>query len=395
MPLFKHWLVTALLLLCVWIPLSAQGRLVSVLGEQTLTLDQQLDSVIQEFGIDVRQQDLSRVSSLLRKFGTSVRVVAVSYRSADPLGNEVVASGLISFPTRGFLRGTVEMLPYNREKSLCGTRRLYTTEVLASALGYVTLVPDNIGYGTTDSLTVAYQMSENSALIASHLREAAQEFFTRQLRRKLPRKTTLFGYSLGAPNALALAYLYAGRKDIKLKAVCLGSGAYNPLMVLEHTLENGQINYLIYPGFMQSLNAWSQADLHPEKLFKGRVLEDFALVSGGTLSPKDMAQVYGTDVRNYLHPDFFTAEGNDDIDRLKEGLASLAIPQESKRPLPSSTKVVIRHSAADDIVPVSCSDQLVKQLRSIFHPVIYRRDRSGTHYETATRSFIDLALLLL
>lgn len=391
----KRCLFASLAFFCVCASASAQERLVSVLREQILTPGQQVDSVIREFGIDVSGKEVNRVFDFIRKHGRSVRCVALSYRTLDPKGREVIASGLVSFPARGRLRGVVEMLPYNREKSMCGSKRLYTTEILMSVLGYVILVPDNIGYGTTEQLTVAYQMTDNSALVASHLREAAQEYFRREQQRVLPRKTYIFGYSLGAPNALALAYLYAGRKDLQLEAVCLGSGSYNPSLVLEHTLTDGHINYLIYPGFARSLNAWSDAGLHPDKLFKGKVLEDFDLVSSGVLSPKDMAATYGTDVRNYLHPDFFSAAENDDIRRMKSALADLTIPKEDKRPLPASVQVVIRHSDGDDIVPMICSDVLYEQLRAPLHPVRYRRDSKGTHYEAASRSFIDLFLLLL
>lgn len=391
----KKQIVIVLLSLLSWLPASGQGRLVSVLGEQTLTLDQQVDSVIHEFGIDVKARDLDKAVRLLQKFGKSVRYVAITYRSVDPLGNPVTASGLITLPARGPIRGVVEILPYSRQKSFCGTNRLYTTEGLASVLGYITLIPDTIGYGATEALPVAYQLCENGALVSAHLREAAEEYLSKYRNLKMPSRSIIFGYSLGAANALALAYHYAGQSRVKIEALCLGSGAYDPSLVLEHTLQNGRINYLIYPGFAHSLNTWKNAGLHPDKLFTGRVLEDYDLISSGRSNPKDMAGMYGSDVRSYLHPDFFSGQDNEDILRLKASLASLAIPKEAKRPLPSSVKVVIRHSAEDDIVPVACSDRLVQQLRAPGHLVQYIRSKKGTHYETAVLSFIDLALLLL
>lgn len=255
---------------------SAQNRLVSVLREQTLTLDQQIDSVIQEFGIDVKAKDLDNAFRLLQRFGRSVRYVALSYRTVDPLGEPIIATGLLSFPAHGFIHGVVEIPPYSREKAMCGTRRLYTTEGLTSVLGYVALIPDNIGYGGTESLPIAYQICEHSALVSAHLREAAAEYFAQYRKRKLPSKSIIFGYSLGAANALALAYYYTEQptRKVKVKALCLGSGAYNPSLALEHTLKNGSLNYMIYPGFVRSLNVWCHAGLHLENLFKGQVLDD-------------------------------------------------------------------------------------------------------------------------
>lgn len=391
----KAILLTASLLLCLRV--SGQGRLVSVQREQTLSLKQQIDSVVREFGLDVQKNDLALAFRLLKLIKRDVHCVAITYRTVDPKGREVTASGLISYPERGGWRGTVEMSPYNREKPLCGTSRLYTTEVLASVLGYVTLIPDNIGYGATDSLAIAYQMSGNSALVSAHLREAATEYFRKYLKRQLPRNTYLFGYSLGAPNALALAYHYADnpQSDVRMKAVCLGSGAYDPELAFELILARGEVSYLFYPGLVRSLNSWMDTGLDPSKLFCGKVLEDYEIISEGQTSPLNLAREYSTDIHSFLHPDFFNGQGNPDILQLKEALKSLSISRESLRPLPASVEVVLRHSAQDDIVPVACTDTLYQHMKAPWHTVIYRRDKKGTHYETAVRSFIDLALLLL
>lgn len=373
---------------------AGQGRLVATLQEQTLSLDQQIDSVLQEFGLVTRKEDLGKAFRILKTLGRDVHCVAVSYQTVDPLGRETIASGLIAFPEHGRIRGTVLMLPYSREKSLCGSLRLYSPEVMASILGYVTLIPDDIGYGSSDSLAIAYQMCENSAIVASHLQEAAGEYFAQYRDRKLPANTYIFGYSLGAPGALALAYRYAKMPGIRLKGLCIGSGAYDPSLVLEHSVATGEMDYMIYPGFVRSLNAWAGTSLHPEHLFKGRVLQDFAKIADGSLNPKALAEEYGSDVHDYLHPDFFTEKENDDIRQLKAALAGLSVLQDGNSPLPSTTRVIIRHSKDDEIVPVVCSDRLVKQLRAPFHRVIYFRDNNRTHHETGPMSFIDLFLML-
>lgn len=373
---------------------AGQGRLVATLQEQTLSLDQQIDSVLQEFGLVTREEDLGKAFRILKTLGRDVHCVAVSYQTVDPLGRETIASGLIAFPEHGRIRGTVLMLPYSREKSLCGSLRLYSPEVMTSILGYVTLIPDDIGYGSSDSLAIAYQMCENSAIVASHLQEAAGEYFAQYRDRKLPANTYIFGYSLGAPGALALAYRYAKMPGIRLKGLCIGSGAYDPSLVLEHSVATGEMDYMIYPGFVRSLNAWAGTSLHPEHLFKGRVLQDFAKIADGSLNPKALAEEYGSDVHDYLHPDFFTEKENDDIRQLKAALAGLSVLQDGNSPLPSTTRVIIRHSKDDEIVPVICSDRLVKQLRAPFHQVIYFRDNNRTHHQTGPMSFIDLFLML-
>lgn len=381
------------------IPTAArgQGHLVSVLEERDLTLEQQLDSVIVEFGLAVDKDDIAVAFKLLRRFGGTTRCTALKYRTLDPMGRDIEASGIVAYPLNKKIRGVVEMCPYNREKRLCGSARMYSTEILVASLGYVTIMPDLIGYGVTDSLTVAYQMSGNSAILSAHLRLAAEEYFENELHLKLPSKSYLFGYSLGAPSAVALAGLYCSDPSygVKVKALCVGGGAYNPRLALERSMQKGTINYLIYPSILRSLNAWCDAGLDPAKIFQGRVLEDYETLSSSTLNPREMAGVYGDDLHTYMRPELFAQESTPELDRIKSLMDSFAVPGPDSQPIPKSVKVVIRHSVNDDIIPVACSDLLYYQIKQSVPSVRYHRDRKGTHYETAVRSFSDLIWLLL
>jgi len=375
---------------------SGQERLLSVVEERDLTIAQEIDSVVCEFGLDIRPKDASRIFGLLRKFGRKNHCVSVLYTTRNPKGREVVASGLIAYPAnRRSFRGVVELSPYNREKGLAGTKRMYTTEILIANLGYIVLVPDTIGYGVTEELPIPYVETDNAVQVSADLRDAAAEYFA-QRGIKFPKQTYLFGYSLGASTALGLAYFYQDHPEYgaRVKGVCLGSGAYDPETVLEHSLECGRINYLIYPGFVRGLNVWQDAGLDESKIFCGPVLEDYMLISSGLLNSKDLVEQYGNDVHAYLHPDFFTPAANPDILRLKRLLSESAYPFGHER-LPLSVNVVIRHSLVDDIVPAACSQELFDCLKGGLRDVFYHRDRKGTHYEVAVRSFMDLALMLL
>jgi len=142
---------------------SGQEKLLSVCEEHDLTVVQGIDSVICEFGVDIRPQDADRMFGILKRFGRKIHCASVTYRTEDPGGNEVVASGLIAFSSeRKSFRGVVEIAPYNREKRLAGTVRRYTTEVLLAVLGYIVLIPDTIGYGATESLTIPYVLTEST-----------------------------------------------------------------------------------------------------------------------------------------------------------------------------------------------------------------------------------------
>jgi len=375
---------------------SGQGKLVSVRAERALTLEQGIDSVFAEFGRDIREKDASRIFGLLKKWKKEIRCVAVNYQTVDPAGRPVVASGLIAYPLkRNSYRGVIEIAPYNREKSHAGSLRMFSIETLIAVLGYVVLIPDTIGYGATESQTIPYVFTGNAVQVSADMRLAAAEYFLRE-EMPFPKKTYLFGYSLGSSTALSLAYFYCDHPSYgaKVRGVCLGSGAYDPMLALDRTLKKGIMGYIIYPGIVRGINAWGKAELDESRLFIGPVLRDLDLVAGGTVNYKTLTERYGTDLHSYLSPDFFVPEGNADVSRLKDALSGLAYPY-GHEPLPASVEVVIRHSRTDDIVPVECSDQLYDYLKGFFRRVVYHRDRKGTHYEVAVRSFIDLARMVL
>lgn len=376
----------------------AQKFFVQASASQTLGARAQIDSLLAEFGENFDSQKYTLPISFAVSVGKTVQMTAITYRTQDPLGNEILASGLVAYPVKGALRGTVEVAPYSKEKGLCGSKRLYTLETLPSILGYVVLVPDTIGYGISEDEVIPLLLSRNTAQVSADMRQAVREYF-RSVgeKRALPSETSLFGYSLGASGTLALACHYTAHPElgVKLEQIYMGGGAYDPGLSLRGTLQRGENGFLLFPAIAQSLNRWRGLGLNPAQLFTGEVLRDFDYIASCRENPADMAQRYGTDVHTYLHPDCFREGHNEDLLRLMKELDNLVVPGPGED-FPHTVPVYIRHSAQDTFVPVECSDRLVRKLKEVgHHSVLYRRDRSGTHYETAARSFLDLFLLLL
>jgi len=387
-----------LLLLIFFLALPVKGqRLVSVLSQKTIEASSQFDSLMAEFGAGF---DAAKYQPLFKTAGAlcrRVRFVSLEYKTQDPLGREVVASGLMAYPEKGSFKGMIEVSPICKEKHLCGTVRGFTVECLPSMMGYVILVPDTIGYGSTASEPVALLMSENVAQVSADLRLAAQEYLLAQDKpRKLPRNPIIFGYSLGAAGALATAMYYSEHPELGVKpqTLYLASGAYSPAVSVRSTLEAGESGYMVYPSIAVSLNHWLDLDLHNNLLFQGRVLTDMDRITCGKYNLTEMAQEYGQDIHTYLHPDFFSEGGNGDIKRLMTGLESLTVPS---RPLtlPRGLKIYLRHSAEDTYVPVACTDILYRQLkREGYYNITYYRDKTGNHYDEAAKSFFDLFVMI-
>ena len=376
----------------------AQKFFVQAPASQTLSARAQTDSLLAEFGEDFDSQNYKFPISVAASLGKTVRMTAITYRTRDPLGKEILASGLVAYPVKGAFRGTVEVAPFSKEKGRSGSKRLYTLEALPSLLGYVVIIPDTIGYGVSEDEVIPLLLSRNTAQVSADMRQAVREYFLSVgEKRVLPSETSLFGYSLGAPGTLVLACFYAAHPElgVKLEQIYLGGGAYDPGLSLRGTLQQGENGFLLFPAITLSLNRWRGLELDPEQLFIGEVLRDFDYIASCRENPAVMAQKYGTDVHTYLHPDCFREGHNEDLRRLMKDLENLVVPGPGED-FPHTVPVYVRHSVQDTYVPVECSDRLVQELKKAgHHSVLYRRDRSGTHNETAAKSFLDLLLMLL
>ena len=376
----------------------AQNRLVAAISEQVLPPAAQFDSLIVEFGAGFDADSYASLFKMAGKIGMDVRFVSLLYKTQDPCGREVVASGLLAYPEKGRVKGTIEISPICKEKYLAGSLRKFTIECLPSMCGYAVLVPDTIGYGATEGEDTALLMSENVARVSADFRLAVQEYLaTWEKPRKLPAETVVFGYSLGAAGALTTACYYHAHPEMKvrLKALYLASGAYDPSVAIGTTVAKGESGYLVYPTITRSLNRWMGLDLDIRNLFQGRVLEDFDYISSGQANLTDLTGVYGKDLHTYLHPAFFTDEKNADILRLMNGLERLRVPA-ADYSLPRGLKIYLRHSAEDQYVPVECTDALRNRLRKDgYYNITYFRDQHGTHYDEAALAFFNLFMLII
>ena len=393
----KLFLLTILLVMGV--NCLAQKHFVSVIDERTIPARAQFDSLIVEFGAGFDADKYATAFNIAGRIGKDVHFVSLKYRTVDPKGQEIIASGMVAYPERGCFLGTIEVSPICKEKYMCGTERLFTIECLPSIRGHVVIVPDTIGYGITKDEAIPLLQSENIAQVAVDMRLAVKEYFEAVgEKRKLPRKTILFGYSLGAAGALATACYYHAHKElgVKMRCLCLSSGAYDPAVAIQSSIDKGFNEYLVYPSITLGMNRWMDMGLDYGKIFQGAVLRDFDKITEGNENLGNYARnVYGTDPSAYLHPDFYKPGRNDDINRLMDGLQSLKVPAAGAA-LPKDLRIYLRHSEEDTYVPIACTDLFYNQMREAgYRNISYHRDKHGTHYDEAAKAFVDLFMLIV
>lgn len=370
-----------------FLPDKAEAQLVGVWRDTTYTPTQFLDRVIMEYGGDLDNTEFNLARKLAARLGRTTHIVSIKYKTIGPGGNPVVASGVIAYPAEGKIKGVVEVAPVCKDKPSCGSVQLFATEFAPAVLGYITIVPDMIGFGATADMPVLYFDHATAVTVSVDMRKAAAAYL-KGVGIELPSTSELFGYSLGAANAFALACHYSGRPwlGVKVSSLFIGGGAYSPLTAVESYAASGKMDYVILPGMVESINHYNHLNVDISKLFKGRVLNDYNDIVSARLDGTKLSKIYGNDLRSYVCDAFFTAEGNADLDKIKNILRTEHLPGKGQR-LDPNIYVNLRHAKTDAIVPVSCSDELAATLRPLQKNLRYSRDNKGTHHSEGAKHF--------
>lgn len=164
-----------------------------------------------------------------------VRAVRIVYRTKDPDGQEVRASGALIFPVNANRalpllsqhHGTItndDQAPSNytnrSEAWSVGT-------VLASA-GYVVSAPDYLGYGVSRNIPHPYEHAKNTAQVCLDMLRAVKEY-CRLNNIQLNGKLFLTGYSQGGNTTMALHKKIEeeAAQEFRVTASAPGAGAYH------------------------------------------------------------------------------------------------------------------------------------------------------------------------
>ncbi len=164
-----------------------------------------------------------------------VRAVRIVYRTKDPDGQEVRASGALIFPTNpnrlpallSYQHGTItndNQAPSNYTNQ---SEAWSVGTILASA-GYVVSAPDYLGYGISRNIPHPYEHAKNTAQVSLDMLRAVKEY-CRLNNIQLNEKLFLTGYSQGGGATMALHKKIEeeATNEFRVTASAPGAGAYN------------------------------------------------------------------------------------------------------------------------------------------------------------------------
>ena len=308
-------------------------------------------------------------------------------------GTVVEASGLVMVPVGMQEKAPIVSLQHGTtfEKDEAPSVRggFQGMEFFASA-GYVTLMPDFLGYGKSASLFHPYYDRPHAASTVIDFIKATKEFLGSE---QVPTTDKLFlaGYSEGGYVTLAAAKEIDSNPthDLKVTAVAAGAGGYALPEMLEN-ITGG--TYYAYPSYLAFvLLAYNQTYNWNKPLnyfFKERYADALAKYMNGEYSGGYINSRLTTNVRELFNPTFFA--GLHDIHgeaELKEALATNSITG-------WKTDIPIRlfHGTKDEIIPYQNSQVTLNQFKEAGSAdVSLKLIQGGTHgnsFEKMLREFI-------
>lgn len=284
----------------------------------------------------------------------------VTYNTVTPDGKPIVASGAMYVPD---VSGNFPVLNYNhgtifpsREKSAPSYMSGYDYEAaiakLFAANGYVTVVPDYLGYGSSKDSDHPYGVYNVIAQASADMIYAVKEFSAKN-KISLSGKYFVSGWSEGAAVGLATVKLLEQRNDpdLKVSAAVLNAGPYFSSAFAEHILDAGKpMRYMTsYIWVLKSFN----------KLYGfNRPMSYYFNEPYATRLEKTFEAEISTEPRELFRADF--------IDRFMNGrdtLFSNALSANDLWKTKTNAKIVLVHGDKDDYVPLFNSEKAYTEMK--------------------------------
>ncbi|MCR4852252.1 MAG: hypothetical protein K5893_01505 [Prevotella sp.] len=324
-----------------------------------------IENVLGKENIDTGDGLMEQYSDMLDMAALRARkykAYTINYHTTDPNGKPIIASGVVYYPKTGSPKGVIEALSTNKDKKLCPSKETVSFEMLVGMTGYIVLVADQIGFGTSESMVIPYLYYDNVAKVCADLRVAATELVRNKYGRSMPSFTLLTGLSLAATQAWSLARYYHLHPElgVGVNQIWICGGPYNSLNVLEHQLQTLYTDYSFMPNALYSLNHYENLGLDLREVFKGELSQHYEEWCTGDIPIYDLTDYLGTDLSEYLNLDFFN-DTNPDFLKVKQALKKNDVPNDWVPSCP----VHIYHGRKDTYVPLSSSEELVAYLKSV------------------------------
>lgn len=385
---------------------------IDVLSTWDLTVGEGLNELLEYVDMDPSDPDIVKITGYLENsLSKRLRAVALTYHAVDPYGKPVIASGAFLYPLDSKPQGVVEVPPIAHMDRYHGAsifieNKSFYEESTPALLSYITLTPDLIGSNVSGDYLRAYLHSENTGQICYYFRKAVEEYLEMNTDIKMPKSSSVIGYSLGGSSALSVAKYYQNHAtDITVKDVFTGGGVYDAVTAFREYAKWGECDYPAIPCVIISMDKYYNLGLDYTKIFTGGLErpennpnasengDGYGYWFDNTHKSQRIAERWGSNLHTYMHPDFFNEELTGEFAKLKDCLMENSEVYGFK-PSPL-TPIKLFHSTEDNLIPNECAQLLYNVYKDQGASISYT-PTTGDHYDAGARFLVTvLAYLLL
>ena len=337
------------------------------------------------------KEQIKQILALLDTTGT-VQSTAISYMTTDPLGQEILASGIIIRPLNKKSRGLLYFFPSAKvDKTTAASEMMLTFEGIMSFFGYTVIVPDLIGYGVSNDREYPFLFADNTGQVAYDMHLAAAEYF-QSIGLPFPRKVIIGGYSMGGMGVVALHrhIEQSGTEKIIIEGSYPGGGVYDLGMAMDILTQRRYCSFPFVPYMYVSINYWYGLNIDYSQVFIDPLLSNMDdWLSRKYLSP-EMRKLISPDMTTYMHPDFFTTDKNESLNKVDSCLRLHSVIEGWAPQAP----MTIVHTVNDDMAPYEIAEKLYNTFKQKGSSVTLIRGQEA-HFDDGIAYYITILLYLL
>jgi fermentation-respiration switch protein FrsA (DUF1100 family) len=299
-----------------------------------------------------------------------IRVVSIIYRTVDPRGEPILASGAIFFPSADVdyqRKGTILGVHYTYGANYeVPSRKMAVTEGLFALFGYAVVAPDYIGYGASKDKVHPYYDVVSTGQAAADMLLAAKEYFA-SISRKMSHKITVMGYSQGGQASLSFLRFVETEPMYQdafvIDQVFAGGGAYDLIKSYDTFVEKDYSSQPVtIPLLILGINYGENLDLDLTQMFAEPLLSHYQdwIISKKYTTDEVTAMMGETKLTKIMAPQAFDTT-NPNTRKFRNGLKnnSLIIYGKVTNWIPKA-KITLLHATDDTIVPYENTDSAYK-----------------------------------
>ncbi len=289
----------------------------------------------------------------------NIHVTAIRYRTKDSKNQDIIASGVIAYPSNKKITGVTSVQHSSLFlKSQAPSRQLLHFELAPVLFKQVVFMSDYIGFGETEHLFHPFFHSNSTAQSCIDMIRAGKEYL-QSIRFPVPEEISLIGYSQGGNATLALLKKIEEipATDLKVKQTFAGGGAYDLEATYNCFLNQ---NYISQPAFIPYLLLGLNTGNHLQLAWNEIFISPYQVISlfDGKQDLPEINSRLGHRLENILSPAFFLPEKNNSIKKLER-----ALKQNSLVDWTPNSSITLMHSPDDTYVPYLNAEHAFQSFR--------------------------------